>query len=154
MTSRSILMGSIALGLGMVAGVLGPTMAGQGANAAPAAQQACPSPEPTPDPTPDPTIELGAFGIQEEDCLPDDIGPGPRLTPSVGPTSTPEPELPEPTVPAPTETPSGGAGGVAPPNTGTGPESPASLALPMLWGALLLTLAGAGLVATGVRRRI
>jgi len=150
---RLILMGSIALGLGMLAAALGATIAGQGANAAPAAQQACPSP----DPTPDPTVELRALGIQqEEDCIPGDIGPGPRLTPSVGPTSTPEPALPEPTVPAPTETPLGGAGApiIAPPNTGSGPRSTASLALPLLWGVLVLTLAGAGFVAAGVRRRI
>jgi hypothetical protein len=63
------------------------------------------------------------------------------------PTNTPPP-------PAPTNTPLGGgvaAGGVQPPETGTGPSDSGSQSLLMIAG-IVMAIAGAGTLLAGTRR--
>ncbi len=80
----------------------------------------------------------------------------PTFTMTVEPSSTPVPPTQEPTKAPPTATqPAGGSGGqsIAPPNTGSGPDSGVRYNVYMLLAAGLVAAMGAGSMAVAVKRR-
>ena len=114
--------------------------------------------------TPDPTIIVGVIqAFSGEVCeTPTEDLPNLTHTPTTAPTEEPEPtDTPAPSTPAPTtapatNTPTGGAGagGVQPPNTGTGGADGAS-SLSSMWliAAFALLVGGLGSFAYGMRRK-
>jgi hypothetical protein len=116
--------------------------------------------------TPDPTASIAAGVIQafgEQVCeTPTEDLPNLTHTPTTAPTEEPEPtDTPAPSTPAPTtapatNTPSGGAGagGVQPPNTGTG-GADAGNSVSSMWmiAAFALLAGGLGSFAYGMRRK-
>jgi len=117
-----------------------------------------PDPSPVASPTPEPTAGAGSIESLQQlpTCSPTPDDDDNRPTRTSTPTKTATAQATSTQPPAPTSTPLGGgvqAGGVQPPNTGTGPEDGAGPAVWLLAVGAMLALAGRGVIASGARRR-
>jgi hypothetical protein len=125
------------------------------------------SPEPTADPTIDPCLVTFGESVgselvmaQQDPCItPTEETPPKTHTPTAEPTDAPDPTEPPTTAtvapPAATNTPFGGAGagGLQPPNTGTGSGDSSSMQFLLMAGGLVALVSGAGALGLGLRKK-